>query len=133
MNVNVKDFSHPKMKMSSSCVLKTSHLKVFSGEIKFDGEGKASPKIVLYWNDDGFVNTYDLGIGLKCNNRCLFTNDRALLPEANAVILEKSLMFVGGPSALPRRYNEKQIFVASRYEPLSKYGNYLGLRQRLAR
>ena len=94
-----------------------------------EGVKKIKPRIVLYWKDDGLVNLYDMGLGSKCNNRCLFTSDRSQLPEADAVIVEKNLY----PNwKFPKRHNNRQIFVASRYEAPSKLGNYSALYKTLS-
>ena len=76
--------------------------------------------MVLYWRDDGLVNAHDFGLGLKCNRRCTFTNNRSFFPEADAVILHKNLQL--SHRHWPKRRNRNQIFVAPRFEPPSKYG-----------
>ena len=109
-----------------------------------------NPKIVLYWNGQSFSKGQDFIYGIGCGNRCLFTTNRSLLPNADAILLHKNMkntnvrlkhylilnclrrvyynsnvyyvfIFVKFRK-WPKRHNQRQLFVATRFEPPTKDG-----------
>ena len=78
--------------MSISCMVFSMYNAFMIAEIPTTTQEPERPKIVLYWYGAGLVHAHDFGLGLKCNKKCLFTNNRSFLPEADAVIPQKNLL-----------------------------------------
>ena len=79
-----------------------------------------STKIILYWNKKNNWKDWgwDFGFGMKCGNRCLCTDDRKMLPIADAVLFTPWNF-----TDLPKRNNPKQIFVIALYETPERSGS----------
>ena len=98
-------------------------------------------KIILFWNNFGTIQPYEFGLGHapfvkhRCTiHSCMTTEDRALLPKADAVIFHVRGLKEQSKDELPRHAHPSQLFVfftlespIHTYHNLTAYNDYFNL------